>query len=697
MTSQYFSGTNFSYVVIICAALFILVAMSWNAPISGDEYVHLEQAKKNINYLKTLGADKEALHTPISRLKHYGQSFDTLTTWIADYSGIENIYRFRHVSNAIMAWLIILFTSLTTRYLTRSAMAAGLAVLLMLISARFMGHAMNNLKDIPFAFSFIFTTYFIFRFLDRLPAISWKNIIFIILGIASGISIRIGGLLIFAFFMLFTFLWIYFRAIRGDISKVELHRLAWKLPGVAFVVLIFSWFLGILLWPWALESPLAHPFDSLALMSDYPTTVRQVFEGRLYWSDNFPWYYLFKFILITTPAIVLLGFLVFFIIRIREPKTMVKALFLLIAFGFPLFYAAATGANVYGGWRQLLFVYPSFVVLSATGLWLLLKRVESHRFMIAFWVSILGISLAYPTYFIIKNYPYQYIYFNALTGGTSGAYGRYELDYYFTSFKSAYQFIDEKIEDAPAIVAANFIIPEYYMGKSYKPELIDYYNRAAYDWDYAIICNTFLNPLQLRNGQWPPKNAIFTIVVDDRPILAILKRTSKKDFEGVEYLKNGDFISAIALLSQAFYEDPENESILLNLARAHSYDGDLLASSNYLDQLEKIYPENEWSNDIRGEMLMKEGQYEDAAALFMENLNINHKFFHSYVNLAKAYLAMDQEENAIEQLITCLRINPFYEPAYKVYGALLIEKGEIELGRKMLDFKIEGNSKYGSQ
>jgi tetratricopeptide (TPR) repeat protein len=136
---------------------------------------------------------------------------------------------------------------------------------------------------------------------------------------------------------------------------------------------------------------------------------------------------------------------------------------------------------------------------------------------------------------------------------------------------------------------------------------------------------------------------------------------------------------------------------LINLARAHFYNGNHLASAKYLDRLEDIYPRNEWLNDIRGEMLMKGGQYEEAMALFMENLNINHKFFHSYVNLAKAYLAMNQEEKAIEQLISCLQINPFYEPAYKVYGTLLIEKGEIELGEKMLDFRIEGNSKYGSQ
>ena len=43
----------------------------------------------------------------------------------------------------------------------------------------------------------------------------------------------------------------------------------------------------------------------------------------------------------------------------------------------------------------------------------------------------------------------------------------------------------------------------------------------------------------------------------------------------------------------------------------------------------------------------------------------------------------------------CLRINPFYEPAYKVYGQLLIDQGEIELGEKMLQYSISGPGKYG--
>jgi tetratricopeptide (TPR) repeat protein len=695
MTFLPFPSAPILYKFSLLVSLMLLIGLSWNAPMSGDEYVHVAQAEKNIDYLRSYGHDKEALDTPISRLKHYGQSFDTLTTFVAQIFSIKDLYRFRHVSNAVIAWLVILFASATTVHLTKSQTAGLITVVLMLATGRFMGHAMNNLKDIPFAFSFIFSIYFVFRFLERLPTISWKNVAFIILGIAFGISIRIGGLLIFAYFLLFTFLWVYFIFQRGEIRKEALARLLLSLFGVALLIIGFSYFLGIMAWPWALEAPVAHPIKSLLLMGDYPTTVRQIFEGRLYWSDQFPWYYLFKYLLITLPVVVILGFFAYLIFRLRDPDALVKSFFLVIAFGFPLFYASATGANVYGGWRQMLFVFPPLVVLSAIGIWNVFLRTKKWK---AYGVAIIlffSVLVAYPFYFIFRNYPYQYMYFNVLAGGVKGAYGNYELDYYFMSFQKAYEFIDSNVGERPVVVAANFVIPEYYAMKSYKPLLLDYYNRSAVDWDYAVICNTFLDPQQLKNGLWPPENTIYSVEVEGRQILAILGRESKNDLAGVELLKKGDYKKAIAQLGMALDEDRNNESILINLARAYFFDRDLTGATQVLERLEEVYPNNEWATDLRGEMLMEQGEYEKAITLFSRNIGYNYKFFHSYVNLANAYLALNQQDKAIAQLQACLRINPFYGPAYKVYGKILIEKGDVELGNKMLKFTVKGNSKYG--
>jgi tetratricopeptide (TPR) repeat protein len=278
-----------------------------------------------------------------------------------------------------------------------------------------------------------------------------------------------------------------------------------------------------------------------------------------------------------------------------------------------------------------------------------------------------------------------------------GAYGQYELDYYFTSFDAAYEYIDEEIEDDPKVVAANFLLPPYYENKKYQAKLIDYYSRCEEDWDYAVVCNTFLNPYQLQKGHWPPKNTIHQIMVEGQPVLAILKRESKKDLVGVQYLRGGNFTHAVPMLEEALAEDPENESILIYLARGYLLADRLEQANETVEHLFEIYPDNEWGIDILGSIAIIQEDYLVAIELFEKNLANNYKFFRSYVNLARSFRLNGEEDAAVATLKKCLRINPFYEPAYQLFGQILIDRGEFELGKKMLEYKITGNSKYGRE
>ena len=60
------------------------------------------------------------------------------------------------------------------------------------------------------------------------------------------------------------------------------------------LISVVAWFLSILLWPYALHGPVKNVIESYRVMAHFPSTFRQIFEGKVEWSDSMPWYYLPK-------------------------------------------------------------------------------------------------------------------------------------------------------------------------------------------------------------------------------------------------------------------------------------------------------------------------------------------------------------------------------------------------------------------
>ena len=140
--------------------------------------------------------------------------------------------------------------------------------------------------------------------------ISLKTMILLTVSIAFAISIRAGGLLLICYLFFFWFLlWLYKYLVRSDINFRECRN---KFLWIATISVV-SWFLSILLWPYAQQSPLSNVLESYRVMAHFPDTFRQLFEGKVEWSDFMPWYYLPKSMLITIPIVVISGFLLFFI------------------------------------------------------------------------------------------------------------------------------------------------------------------------------------------------------------------------------------------------------------------------------------------------------------------------------------------------------------------------------------------------
>jgi len=101
------------YIFCIVAGLLLLLMLKGgvDAGISGDEYLHYNQSVYVYDYFASLGKDTSALDTPVTHLKYYGQSFDNLTTIVARWLNIGDLFLFRHLSVTFAGWLTVVVTS----------------------------------------------------------------------------------------------------------------------------------------------------------------------------------------------------------------------------------------------------------------------------------------------------------------------------------------------------------------------------------------------------------------------------------------------------------------------------------------------------------------------------------------------------------------------------------------------------------
>jgi tetratricopeptide (TPR) repeat protein len=664
-------------------AALMLTGLLWvsrDAGISGDEEVHYRQSEMVYNYFKTLGADQSSVNTPQTHLQYYGQAYDNLTTILIHWLGIEDIYGFRHLMCSIAGWLTIVVTALFAASIAGYG-AAIVVLLLFMVSPTFLGHAQNNLKDIPFALAYIASIYYSLKLVYSQDKADKKTIILLILSIGLAIGIRPGGLLSVFYLGFFMFIkiavhWIKYQA--TDVKQIKSYLKLFT------IVSISGFLLSIVLWPYALQNPLLHTWKSYQVMTSFPTTVRQIFEGHYDWSDYHPWYYLPKYMAITIPFIVFTGMTILFIAFRKSFSTDQKEQILLVVFTivFPIVFVLIKQSNLYGSWRHFLFVYPGMVLLAALGFHALFKRTRIRQLSTA--VLFLALCI-HPVMFMAANHPYYYLYYNELTGGLKGAYSRYETDYYYHSMRAGAEWLQQHVKEHPAgrkiIVGGNFPIQWYFRNdKDIRFIYFPYQTRSEYDWDYAIIANSYIPPVQLKNHAWPPGNTIHTITVDGVPVCAVLERTTKDDLLGIEQLKKGDYIKSAYLLEKAIAQDPQNEWIIYKFAQALAAQGKNAQAVAAFKQSLTANAGFEPSLMMLAAQAQIDKDYVQAADYYKKTIRANRKYLDAYVQLAAIY-AETNVTMARKVLKDCLNVKSRYKPALRAL-ADTYRKSQPEVAKK---------------
>lgn len=188
----------------------------------------------------------------------------------------------------------------------------------------------------------------------------------------------------------------------------------------------------------------------------------------------------------------------------------------------PILAVVSMRPAMYDNFRHFLFIIPPIFFCAGLGLQLLLERTTRVPWK-AFW---LVLAVLPGIYWLIPLHPYQYTYYNTLTGGLPGAFRRYEMDYWTTPYKEATLFINENAPDQARILVLG---PEHIVETYARPDLvIEKYRKentqSNASADFAIISSRNDKDLTL----FPDDEVLWT-TGREGAIFAVVKQLNQAD------------------------------------------------------------------------------------------------------------------------------------------------------------------------
>ncbi len=414
--------------LLAATAAAISIVLPWLSAdygVTWDEHFRQAHGTRVVSFYR---GELSAADFPEDGSHQYGGLFDVTANGVHQLLG-GDLWMTRHRVNAVFGAVGIVATGLFAA-LVLTPSAGILAMTLIALSPRYVGHAMNNPKDIPFA-ALCMVALLSFLLLRREPPfLSWPRAV--VIGIALGLplGVRPGALIYLMYFGLCVLVLIVS-------SRVWSVRAISSVGARAVVAGLVMLVVGCLFWPWALQNPIVRPLQALRGAGDFNWNGTMLFKGAEIGAIDPPWSYLPTWMAITIPPVVFAGLVLALVaaskdVRYRRPPL----IWLWGVVAFPAVAAIVARSTLYDGWRHVLFVYPPLIVLAAAGWHFLVNERQPRRVRIIS-VALLVAGCLEPLVFMARNHPNDVVYFNVLAGGPRGATRQFELDYWGNSLLQA--------------------------------------------------------------------------------------------------------------------------------------------------------------------------------------------------------------------------------------------------------------------
>ena len=417
--------------------------------ITWDEGVQARYGELCLDYF--LSGLRDTSYEGLFNLKYYGALFEMLCSAVYRYAGTDPFVT-RHFCIAITGLLTVVAVTLVGR-IWRDPWVSIYAGLALVMIPRFYGDSFNNSKDVPFACAFAWAMLAISHLVGA-PRVSWRHTLAAGAAIGVALALRMGGLLLFGITVALLAAkiaarpWTEFRiATRNARSAFATARG----PTLKFLAAAgVAWTVMVAAWPWAHSNPLINPLIAFRQNLNFQLFKEVLYGGKIVYSTDIPRSYLPWYLLITLPlplvCLALIG--VGVVVRgwLRDPGSVESLIGLAVLIWFlgPVLYFVIARPTVYDGIRHFLFVLPPVAVLAAVGA----ARIQAHSRSFGPIVVLLTlVAIGWPIPDMVTLHPYQTTYFNGLVGGVAGASGRYDTEYWASSYKEAAAWINTRARE----------------------------------------------------------------------------------------------------------------------------------------------------------------------------------------------------------------------------------------------------------
>jgi len=667
----------FATILIIYIAT--IIATFGDYGITPDETGHIRYGESVVYWYTTFFAERSVFTWTNTYL--YGGLYDAFSYIAARLSPLD-LYNTRHLCNAFVGLLGVI-AAYRIGTLLGNPWIGCLAATFLILTPRYYGHAFNNHKDLPFAVGYLWSLYGLIHGLKYFPNRSRTSISGIAIAIGCTMGIRVGGILLLLY--LFAFYGLYLLIQTKTTSQKSLITQGLLQMGYIAVLAYGIMLIG---WPWAQINPLTRPLQALFLFSQFPITFLNHFDSAYIKSTENPWYYAIKWLIITLPEFVFLGWVAGLSFLIRNKNKIARNTqtlqMVLLATGalFPLAYIMLSGASLYDGERHILFIVPPLVVLSALGVGALLQTtIKNLKYAT---LAITGGLMLWTLYHTVTLHPNQYVYFNHLfANGLSTASQKYDTDYHDNSYKQGVRWVEKNMPSSQKIRLASGTSSTFY--------LLDH-NRFTHVQN-PFEADIYLISTHQEQHRAVPGEVLHIIKAHNTPLLYIIRPDTTYAHQPLFANSNnpyfglvlGDVYKRAGKIHQAMSAYQNVIVYDFQMAVAHINIGRLYLEQNQIDKaliafqraIEANTQDATLFTDV-GDCYVAQKQYSKAIEAYQKALYIRPYYIRALQNLANTYMANNQPEEAIQTAQRPLDITPNNTAYLQFLARLYVETGNIQ-------------------